>query len=68
MEIQEKRSRLIERLSNVENEIVLDEIEKILNQEENVEFDFDKAFAEGYTVAEFKEEIFNRIKAYPWKK
>lgn len=67
MEIQEKRSRLIERLSNVENEVVLDEIEKILNQEENA-FDFDKAFNEGYTVAEFKEEIFNRIKAYPWKK
>lgn len=68
MEIQEKKLQLIQRLSNVENSEVLNEIEKILNQNDKIEFDFDKAYLEGYTVSEFKEEIFKRIKSYPWKK
>jgi hypothetical protein len=68
MEIQEKKLKLIERLSNVENSEVLDEIEKILNQNDKIDFDFDKAYKQGYTVPEFKKEIFKRIKSYPWKK
>ncbi len=68
MEIQEKKKELISRISNVQNTEVLDEIEKILNQEENVEFDFDKAFAEGYTPEEFMVEMKKRISAWPWKK
>ncbi|MCW2120220.1 hypothetical protein [Flavobacterium sp. 7A] len=31
-------------------------------------FDFDAEFAKGYTPEEFKQEMFKRIKAYPWKK
>ncbi len=68
MEIQEKKKELISRISNVQNTEVLEEIEKILNQEENVEFDFDKAFAEGYTPEEFMVEMKKRISAWPWKK
>lgn len=68
MEIQEKKKELISRISNVENTEVLDEIEKILNQGENAEFDFDKAFAEGYTPEEFMDEMKKRISAWPWKK
>ncbi|MDX6188974.1 hypothetical protein SGQ83_06420 [Flavobacterium sp. Fl-318] len=31
-------------------------------------FDFDAEFANGLTREEFKEEMFKRIKAYPWGK
>lgn len=31
-------------------------------------FDFDEEFKNGYTPEEFKEEMYKRIKAYPWKK
>jgi hypothetical protein len=31
-------------------------------------FDFDAEFANGLTPEEFKEEMFKRIKAYPWEK
>lgn len=31
-------------------------------------FDFDEEFKKGYTPEQFKEEMFKRIKAYPWKK
>ncbi|SHN64627.1 hypothetical protein SAMN05444395_103144 [Flavobacterium fryxellicola] len=31
-------------------------------------FDFDAEFEKGYTPEQFKQEIFKRIKAYPWKK
>lgn len=68
MEIQEKRSRIIARLSHIENEVVLDEIEKILNQEENTEFDFEKEWENGLTPEEFMVEMKKRISAWPWKK
>ena len=41
MEIQERKSELISRLSNVQSPAVLDEIEKILDTSENQEFDFE---------------------------
>lgn len=31
-------------------------------------FNFDEEFKKGYTPEQFKEEMFKRIKAYPWKK
>jgi hypothetical protein len=31
-------------------------------------FDFDAEFAKGLTPEEFKEEMYKRIKAYPWRK
>ncbi|UPZ17464.1 hypothetical protein [Flavobacterium humidisoli] len=31
-------------------------------------FDFDTEFAKGLTPEEFKEEMYKRIKAYPWRK
>ena len=31
-------------------------------------FDFDSEFANGFTPEEFKQEMFKRIKAYPWNK
>lgn len=68
MEIQEKKMELISRISNIENTSILDEIEKIVDESETPDFDFEKAFPKGYTVAEFREEISKRRKAYPWKK
>lgn len=68
MQIQEKKSALQKRLANVQNPAVLDEIEEVLNRSEQNEFDFDKAFAEGYTVEEFRQEMHNRIKSWKWKK
>lgn len=68
MEIQEKKSLLQKRLANVENPAVLDVIEEILNRNEQKYFDFDKAFSEGYTVEEFRQEIHKRIKSWDWKK
>lgn len=67
MEIQEKKSELINRLAKVQNANVLDEIEKILNQEENQEFDFEKAIAEGYTVEEFRTILEEKIRNWQWK-
>lgn len=32
------------------------------------ETDFDKEFENGYTSEQFKEEMYKRINAYPWKK
>lgn len=40
MEIQEKKSELMERLANVQSPAVLEEIEKILNEDENIKFNF----------------------------
>ena len=68
MEIQDRKSALQKRLANVQNPAVLDEIEDVLNRNEQKEFDFDKAFAEGYTVEEFRQEMHNRIKSWNWKK
>jgi hypothetical protein len=31
-------------------------------------FNFDEEFKKGYTPEQFKEEMFKRINAYPWKK
>lgn len=72
MEIEEKKSDLIDRLSNVENPIVLEEIEKILDlsetfsEEEQKEFDLQ--VANGLTLEEFRQEMHKRIKSWDWKK
>lgn len=68
MEIQEKRSKLIARLSHIENEVVLDEIEKILNQVENIDFDFEKEWKNGLTPEEFMVEMKKRINNWQLKK
>lgn len=68
MEIQEKRFKLIEKLSRVENEFVLDEIQKILDQGEITNFNFDKEYEEGLTADEFLEEMKKRICNWNWKK
>lgn len=68
MEIQEKRSKLIARLSHIENEVVLDEIEKILNQEEKLEFDFEKEWESAISGDELMIIMKEKIKAWPWKK
>jgi hypothetical protein len=67
MQTSHTKEALIKWLEQEENEEALNCVEEIRVKYET-RFNFDKAFAEGYTVAEFKEEIDGRIKSYPWKK
>jgi hypothetical protein len=64
-----KKQELVEWLSKLEEPRILYQISKLKEEsEKETEFDFDKEFENGYTPEEFKEEMFKRIKAYPWKK
>lgn len=68
MEIQEKKSELMERLANVQSPAILEEIEKILNQNEKRKFNFQEEWEKGLTPDEFMVEMKKRINAWPWKK
>jgi hypothetical protein len=68
MKIEEKRLKLISRISNVENEDALNEIERILNLTEKREFNFEAEWEKGLSPNEFLEEMKKRISAWPWKR
>jgi len=68
MKIEEKRLKLISRISNVENEDALNEIERILNLTEKLEFNFEAEWEKGLTPNEFLEEMKKRINAWPWER
>jgi Zn-dependent M28 family amino/carboxypeptidase len=56
-------------IEKAEEAIVSNTISQTKSESEKLcSFDFDAEFEEGYTPDQFKQEIFKRIKAYPWKK
>lgn len=67
MEIQEKKSELMERLANVQSPAVLEEIEKILNQDEKRKFNFQEEWEKGLTPEEFMVEMKKRLSDWPRK-
>lgn len=72
MEIEEKKSDLMDRISHVENPVVLQEIERILDLSdtftEEQQKQFDLQVTEGLTLEEFRQEMHKRIKSWDWKK
>jgi len=66
IELETKKTELLEWLKNVEDKKTLDEIE-VIKQNTRPKFDFDKAWENGYTPEEIKKEMRKRINAYPWK-
>lgn len=71
---QQKKQDLINLISKIEDESVLEEALTIYiskNRKETNElsnFDFEELYKNGYSSAEFREKITERIKSYPWKK
>jgi hypothetical protein len=60
------KSELLDWLAKVENQSILDRVSKIKEETASIPvFDLDTEWESGYTVEEFKEEMYKRIKAYP---
>lgn len=68
MNIALEKEKIKSALDEVNDEHLLRAIKEMLSFAQSTKFDFDKAFASGYSVTKFKEEINQRIKSYPWKK
>tara|TARA_R100001369_G_scaffold64543_1_gene91748 strand:+ start:1416 stop:1616 length:201 start_codon:yes stop_codon:yes gene_type:complete len=66
MQVDFKKSELLDWLKDLEDENILNEIKAI--KDRNEEFDFDKEWENGLTGEEFKAEMRKRINEYPWKK
>ena len=68
MEKRYEKEELIEWLSKVEEPSILYQISKLKEEsEEEIEFDFDKEFGNGYTPEEAKAESIRRIREW-WGK
>lgn len=71
---QQKKQDLINLISTIDDESVLEEALTVYitkNRKETNEIsdsDFEEMYNNGYSSAEFREKITERIKSYPWKK
>jgi hypothetical protein len=66
MDASYNKSELLDWLAKVEDPSILDKISKIKAETASMPaFDLDTEWESGYTVEEFKEEMYKRIKAYP---
>lgn len=65
MEVKTKKEELLDWIEGLEDPELISELYAFKKREE---FDFDKEFAEGLTPDEFREEMFRKIEAFPWKK
>lgn len=65
MEVLTKKKELIDWISSIEDEVVLNKIVKIKRE---TTFNFDEEFKKGISAAEFRERTTKYIKSLPWKK
>jgi hypothetical protein len=65
MEMLTKKKELIDWISSIDNPLILNDI---YNLKKEITFDFDKEFAKGLTLEEFRTEMKKRIRNYPLRK
>lgn len=63
--VSEKRKFIIEKIQQIENEAILDEMVSFLELRD--EQDFERRFANGHTSEKFLEKIKVKINKYSWK-
>ncbi len=65
MEMLTQKKEIIDWISSLDNPLILN---NIYNIKKESTFDFDKEFAKGLTVEEFRAEMKRRIRNYPLRK
>jgi|AntDeeMinimDraft_5_1070356.scaffolds.fasta_scaffold00078_21 hypothetical protein len=65
MEVKTKKEELLNWIKSLKDPNLISELYALKKRDE---FDFDKEFGEGQTPEEFRQDMFKKIEAFPWKK
>jgi len=66
MEITAQKKEIIDWILALENKDIINDVYQL--KKEKTAFNFDEAFANGYTIEAFRNEMKNRINKYPMRK